>query len=136
MRLYFDQFRFLCKGTPSQYKKIIESPKNKAGYILQWFNYVEDAFILDEENIIKRNCFDPIKRLNLLQESHFIYICSSLVKPSFVRELNKFLPVYCSVSNFSKKKEKKSKVISATSWKKELSKNQWKKASYRSKSKN
>ena len=52
--LYFDQFRFFCEGTPSQYKKIIEPPKNRAGYIVQWFNYVEDAFILDEEKAIKK----------------------------------------------------------------------------------
>ena len=43
--LCFDQFRFFCKGAPSQYKNIIEPPKSRAGYIVQWFNYVEDAFI-------------------------------------------------------------------------------------------
>ena len=52
--LYFDQFRFFCEGTPSQYKKIIKPPKNRAGYIVQWFNYVEDAFILVEEKAIKK----------------------------------------------------------------------------------
>ena len=85
--LYFDQFRLFWEGAPSQYKKIIEPPKNKAGYIVQWFNFVEDAFILDKEKTIKRNYFDPIKRPNLLQESYFIYDCSSLVKPSFISEL-------------------------------------------------
>ena len=45
---------FFCEGAPSQYKKIIETPKNRAGYIVQWFNYVEDAFILDEEKAIKK----------------------------------------------------------------------------------
>ena len=29
--LYFDQFRFSCEGTPSQYKKIIEPLKNRGG---------------------------------------------------------------------------------------------------------
>ena len=57
--LYFDQFRFFCEGAPSRYKKIIEPPKNRAGYIVQWFNYVEDAFILDEEKTIKKIYFDP-----------------------------------------------------------------------------
>ena len=52
--LYFDQFRFFCEGALSQYKKIIDSPKTKAGYIVQWLNYVEDAFILDEEKAIKK----------------------------------------------------------------------------------
>ena len=81
--LYFDQVRFFCEGTPSQYKKIIEPPKNRAGYIMQWFTYAEDAFILDEEKAIK-NYFNPTKRLNLLQESYFIYDRSSMVKPSFI----------------------------------------------------
>ena len=37
-----------------------------------------------------------------------------------MKKLNKFLPIYCSVSNFSKKKKKqrkKSKIISATNQK-------------------
>ena len=47
--LNFDQFRLFCKGALSQYKNIIEPPRNRAGYIVQWHNYVEDAFILDHE---------------------------------------------------------------------------------------
>ena len=46
-----------------------------------------------------------------MQESYFIYDCSSLVKPSFISELNKVLPICCSVK---KKNKKKSKIISAT----------------------
>ena len=71
---------------------------------MQWFNYVENAFILDKEKAIKKIYFDPTKRLNLLQESNFTYDRSSLVKPSFIRELNKFLPIYRTMSNFSEKK--------------------------------
>ena len=52
--LHFDQFRFFCEGAPSQYKKLIELPINRVGYITQWFNQVEDAFILDEEKAIKK----------------------------------------------------------------------------------
>ena len=52
--LYFDQFRFFFEGAPLQYKKISEPPKNRAGYIVHWFNYVEDAFILDKEKTIKK----------------------------------------------------------------------------------
>ena len=52
--LYFDQFRFFCEGSPSQYKKIIKPPKNRAGYVVQWFNYVEDPFILDKEKATKK----------------------------------------------------------------------------------
>ena len=98
---------FFCEGDPSQYKIVIEPPKNRTGYTVQWFNFVENALILDEEKAIKKNYFDPTKSLNLLQESYFIYDCSSLVKPYFISELNKFLPIYCSVSNFSEKKKKK-----------------------------
>ena len=35
--LYSDQLRFFCGVAPSQYKKIIKLPKNRAGYIVQWF---------------------------------------------------------------------------------------------------
>ena len=45
-----------------------------------------------------------------MQQSYFIYDRSSLVKPSFI----KFFTIYCSVSNFSKKK---SKIILATNQK-------------------
>ena len=98
---------FFCEGDPSQYKIVIEPPKNRTGYTVQWFNYVENALTLDEEKAIKKIYFDPTKSLNLLQESYFIYDHSSLVKPYFISELNKFLPIYCSVSNFSGKKKKK-----------------------------
>ena len=104
--LYFDQFKFFCEGVPSQYKEIIEPPNNRLRYIVQWFNYVEDAFILDEEKAIKKIYFDPRKKLNLLQESYLIYDRSSLAKSSFISELNKILPIYCSVSIFQKKKKK------------------------------
>ena len=102
-----NNLNFFCEGDPSQYKIVIEPPKNRTGYTVQWFNYVENALILDEEKAIKKIYFDPTKSLNLLQESYFIYDRSSLVKPYFISELNKFLPIYCSVSNFSEKKKKK-----------------------------
>ena len=70
--LYYDQFEFFCKRAPSQYKKIIEPPKNRTGYIVQWFNYMEDAAILDAEKAIKKVYFNPKKRLKLLQEPYFI----------------------------------------------------------------
>ena len=63
--------------------------------------YVEDA--------IKKIYFDPAERLNLLQKSYFVYDHSSLVKNSFISKIKKFLPIYCSVCNFSKKKEKSQK---------------------------
>lgn len=70
---------------------------------------MEDAFILDEEKKIKTFFVDATERLNLLQESYFIYDSSSLVKAFFINKLNKCLPIYCSVSNFSEKKTEKSK---------------------------
>ena len=41
-----------------------------------------------------------------MQDTFFIYDCSTLAKQSFITELNRFLPIYCSVSNFSEKNEK------------------------------
>ena len=32
----------------------MKPPKNKAGYVVQWVNYVEDALILNEEKTIKK----------------------------------------------------------------------------------
>ena len=99
---------------------------------MQWFNYVEDAFILDKEKAIKKIYFDPTKRLNLLQESYFIYDRSSLVKPSFISGHNNFLPLYCAVSK--KKKKKKNLNLFRQQIKKDfLSKNWQKKVSYQSK---
>ena len=49
--LHFDQFRFFCEGAPSQYKKLIEPLNNRMGHIVQWFNYVDDAFILDKKRL-------------------------------------------------------------------------------------
>ena len=37
--LNFDQFKFFCKGAPSQYKNLIKPLWSRAGYIVQWFNY-------------------------------------------------------------------------------------------------
>ena len=125
---------FLAKTPHHNVKKIIKPPKNRARYIVLWFNYVEDAFNLDEEKSIKKIYFDPTKRLNLLQKSSFNYDCSSLVKPSFISELNKSLPINCGVSNFSKKIEKNPLKLFRQQIKKDfLSKNRWKKVSYQSK---
>lgn len=46
-----------------------------------------------------------------MQESYFINDHSWLVKNSFINEVNKFLPIYCSVSNFSRKKDKSQKLF-------------------------
>ena len=128
--LYFDEFRYFW-GTPSQYKKIIKPPKHRAGYIVQWFNYVEDAFILDEEKAIRKIYFDLTMRLNVLQESYFIYDHSSLLKLSFISKLNTFLPIYCSVSTFSEKIKKRNlKSFRQHIRKYFLSKNWQKKVSY------
>ena len=36
--LYYDQFQYLCEVATSQYKILIESPRNRVGCIVQWFN--------------------------------------------------------------------------------------------------
>ena len=92
----------------------MEPPKNRTGCTVQWFNYAENALILDEEKAIKKIYFDPIKSLNLLQESSFIYDCSSLVKPYFISELYQSIAQWVT---FPKKEEKKSKIILTTNQK-------------------
>ena len=52
--LYFNQFGFFCEGAPPQYKKLIKPPNNGVGYIVQWFNYIQGALILDKEKAIKK----------------------------------------------------------------------------------
>lgn len=58
------------------------------------------------EDAIKKIYFDPTERLNLLRKSYFVYDHSSLVKNSFISKIKKFLPIYCSARNFSKKRRK------------------------------
>ena len=45
---------FFAKAPHPNIKKIMKPPKNKAGYVVQWVNYVEDALILNEEKTIKK----------------------------------------------------------------------------------
>ena len=51
--LYFDQFKFFCEDAPSPYKKLLKPQNNRVGSITEWFNYIEDAFILDKEKATK-----------------------------------------------------------------------------------
>ena len=81
----------------------IELPRNKVGYDIQNISYKKDLLVLNEEKEIIKLYFDPTKRLNLLQESYFVYDRSSLVKQSFITEIIKFLPIYCSTSYFKDK---------------------------------
>ena len=52
--LNFDHFRFFCEGAPTQYKNIIEPPRNRIGYDMQRLKYIEDVFILNEEKTTKK----------------------------------------------------------------------------------
>ena len=97
---------------PRQYKNEIVPPGNKVRYNVQNIDFTKDLFLLNEEKEVKKIYFDLTKRLNLLQEPYFVYNRSSLVKPTFITEINKFLSIYCSVSKFSEKKQDKSKIIS------------------------
>ena len=108
----FDHFLFLCEDAPRQYKNQIVPPRNKVGYNVQNMSYTKDFLVLNEGKEIKKIYFDPTERLNLLQESCFVYDRSSLVKPTFITEINKFLPIYCSASNVLEEKQNKSKIIS------------------------
>ena len=74
--------------------------------------FKKDGLITNEEKKIKKKTFRRTKIVNILQDTFFIYDRSALVKQSFITELNRFLPTYCSVSNFSEKKEKR-KIVSS-----------------------
>ena len=65
------EFRLEYKAVNMTIWEFFESQKHRVGYNVQWFNYVEAAFTLDEEKAIKI-FFDPTKKLNLLQELYFI----------------------------------------------------------------
>ena len=69
---------------------------------------VTSSFKKVEQN--KKNCFDVTKRINIIQESHFIYDRSSLVKRVFTFIL------LCKVFN-EKKNEKNTKITSASNQK-------------------
>ena len=133
--LNFDQCKFFCEGTPSQYKKLIEPPNNRAGYIVQWLNYVEDTFILDKEKSIKILLWSnkEAKPIAGIAGIAGIYDCTSLVKPSFISKLNKLLPIYCSLSNFFFQKKNTVKLFRQQIRKDFLSKTWQKKVSYQSK---
>ena len=74
--------------------------------------FKKDGLITNEEKRIKKKTFRRTKIVNILHDTFFIYDRSALVKQSFITELNRFLPTYCSVSNFSEKKEKR-KIVSS-----------------------
>ena len=93
---------FLRKWT-DHYKRYIEPPGNKVGCDFQNSSYTKDLLVLNEEKE-KKICFDPTRRLNFLQTSYFVYNRSSLIKPIFITGINKFLLIYCLVSNFLEKK--------------------------------
>ena len=51
--LNFVHSKFFCEGASSQQKNLIKPPNKRAGYNVQWLNYVKDAFILDKEKALK-----------------------------------------------------------------------------------
>lgn len=76
---------------------------------------VEDELLTHEEIKIKKGFF--LKRQNrkqLLRDSYFLYDVSSIVKESFITELNKFLVIFGSMTYFKEKKRDLIDLISPT----------------------
>ena len=96
----FDLHHVYFPHALNQTKKIFKPPKCRFLYAQLQLEFEKDRLIPNEEKEIT-------KRLNLLQDTFFIYDHSALVQQSFITELNKFLPICCSASNFSEKKIKK-----------------------------
>ena len=80
-------------------------------------SYKKGLLVVNEDKKIKKIYFDRTKRFNILQDPYFVYDRSSLVKPTFITEINKFLPIYFLISNLSEEKQGKSKIISSVNQK-------------------
>ena len=61
---------------------------------------VDNALWSPAEKDIEKSYVEAQNMLNLYQEFYFLYTRSNIVKQAFVNDLNKFLPIYCSVSFF------------------------------------
>ena len=100
---------FFARGPCQNIKKIESLSANTAAYKRTWLPYNEDMFIFDEEKATKKllRCNKKIEPFTGIIP---FYHHSSLVKASYINKLNKFLPIYYSVSNFSEKKGKNLKL--------------------------
>ena len=58
----------------------------------------------DDELDVKKNDFAISNRLNLIQDTYFVYDHSNFIKKSFITELNKFSSIYSSITYFNGKK--------------------------------
>ena len=96
------------------FNSTILPPSNKVGYDFQ--NNTCFA-CLKQRKGDKKNYFHSTKRSSLLQEFYFVYDRRKLVKQSFITKINKFLPLYCSVSYFTEKEKDESRIISASTQK-------------------
>ena len=65
----------------------------------------------DEKLEIKKNCFNAVEQINLFQELYFLYDRSNFMKRTFINEINKFLPIYCSGSFYGKTEKEKIDLI-------------------------
>lgn len=50
-------------------------------------------------------------QINLFQESYFLYDRNNSIKRTFIDEINKFLPIYCSGIFYGKTKKEKIDLI-------------------------
>ena len=68
---------------------------------------LEEIFVTDAEKELLSKKFSPIlKRIDIVQDSFFIYGKSNFIKKTFITELNNYIPLYGAISYFDKKEEK------------------------------
>ena len=72
----------------------------------------DDFLSQAEKDIEKILTKDFTKLLNVYQDSHFLYDWNNIAKTSFVNELNKFLPIFCSFSFFGSTDTERLQLIS------------------------
>ena len=105
----FDHCTFFLEDNSilARIKKIIEPPGNRVKYNYQGQKLSDDFLVANAEKDIKKIYFKAHELLNVFQESYFLYDRINLVEQSFVNEINRFLPIYCSASYFSEKSREK-----------------------------
>ena len=68
---------------------------------------VSNSFLKDEEIEIKKTYFNAIEQMKLFQKLYFLYDRSNIIKRTFINEIKKFLPFYCSGSFYGEMEKEK-----------------------------
>ena len=70
---------------------------------------VSNSFLKDEEIAIKKTYFNAIEQMRLFQKIYFLCDRSNIIKGTFIKEMKKFLPFYCSGSFYGEMEKEKDK---------------------------